>query len=346
MQDILDDVKRWNGEGKEIAMATVINTWGSSPRPVGAKMALTLDGGISGSVSAGCVEGAVVDEGIKSIKTGRSALVHYGISDDMAFDVGLMCGGKIDILVRPVKRGILDALLDAIKINHPTALATVIQGAESLLGNEKLVVEDGGIFGEIGSGWDVQVESALRQALVDGKSQSVLLSSTQAADEITVFLDVMLTPLTLMVIGGVHIAIPLVTIAKTLGFHTIVIDPRKRFANQERFPHADQIIQSWHEEAFAQAPITSSTAVAVLAHDPKIDDPALIAALKGPAFYVGGLGSKRTQGLRRQRLQEAGLSEEQINRLHGPVGLNIGAKTPEEIALSIMAEIIQVKNER
>jgi xanthine dehydrogenase accessory factor len=186
---------------------------------------------------------------------------------------------------------------------------------------------------------DPPVLDLAQEALAQGESRRVILN-----EDIEVFMEVILPPPTLVAVGGVHITIALMTLAKTLGYRTVVVDPRSAFGNETRFPHVDQLIQSWPQEAFEQIPLTRSTAVAMLTHDPKLDDPALKIALPSHAFYVGALGSKTTQAKRRQRLLEEGLTEEQLNRLHGPIGLDIGAGTPEEIAMSIMAEIVAARN--
>src|SRR5215217_1297525 len=202
-----------------------------------------------------------------------------------------------------------------------------------------LLHEDGSVTGSIHDELDAIALDLAKETLSQGESRRVMLN-----EDIEVFMEVILPPPTLIAVGGVHITIALMTLAKTLGYRTVVIDPRSGFGNKERFPSVDQLIQLWPEEAFQQVPITRSTAVAMLTHDPKLDDPALKIALPSPAFYVGALGSRTTQANRRQRLLEDGLPEEQLNHLHGPIGLEIGAGTPEEIAISIMAEIVAARN--
>jgi xanthine dehydrogenase accessory factor len=199
--------------------------------------------------------------------------------------------------------------------------------------------ESGRVAGTLGATLNDQILRFAAEALDKGESQRVMLK-----DDVEVFMEVILPPPTLIAVGGVHITIALMALAKTLGYRTVVIDPRSSFGNQERFPNVDRLIQLWPDEAFHEIPITRSTAVAMLTHDPKLDDPALKIALASPAFYVGALGSKTTQVKRRQRLLEDGLTEQQLDRLHGPIGLEIGAGTPEEIAISIMAEIVAAHN--
>jgi xanthine dehydrogenase accessory factor len=341
MRDILPDLENWHADhpGKAIALATVIQTWGSSPRRAGAKMALTPDGGITGSVSGGCVEGAVFEAGVEVLKSNRPQLLHFGVADETAWEVGLACGGSIDIFVKPLDPEFFDALRSVLEAEQTAIVATVVRGPEELLGCEMLVREDGTITGSLNANLDQQVISLARDSLTQGESRRVMLN-----EDVEIFMDVQLPPPTLIAVGGVHITIALMALAKTLGYRTIVVDPRTAFGNEERFPNVDQLIQLWPQEAFHQIPITRSTAIAMLTHDPKLDDPALKVALPSPAFYIGALGSKTTQAKRRQRLLEDGLTETQLNRLHGPIGLEIGAGTPEEIAMSIMAEIVAARN--
>ena len=341
MRDILPDLNRWHAESRPIALATVVQTWGSSPRRAGAKMALTPDpdGKITGSVSGGCVEGAVYDTGVNVLKSNRPQLLHFGVADETAWEVGLACGGSIDIFVKPLDEKIFQALQSILVDETPAALVTVVRGPDELLGREMLVEENGKATGSLIDSLDKQALELARETLSTGESRRVMLN-----EGIEVFLEVILPPPTLIAVGGVHITVALMALAKTIGYRTVVIDPRSAFGSQERFPNVDRLIQLWPEEAFQQIPLTRSTAVAMLTHDPKLDDPALKIALPSPAFYVGALGSKTTQAKRRHRLLEEGLTEEQLDRLHGPIGLEIGAGTPEEIAMSIMAEIVAASN--
>jgi len=339
MRDILPDLERWREDHEKIALATVIQTWGSSPRAAGAKMALTPEGKITGSVSGGCVEGAVFEAGVETLKTHQPQLLHFGVADETAWDVGLACGGSIDIFVKPLDPSFFGALQSVYVEELPAVIATVVRGKDEILGREMLLSEDGNIAGSLGVDLDESVLNLARQALDRGVSRTVDLDETTE-----LFLEVILPPPTLIAVGGVHITIALMALAKMLGYRTVVIDPRSAFGNAERFPNVDQLIQTWPDKAFEQVPITRSTAVAMLTHDPKLDDPALKIALPSPAFYVGALGSRTTQTKRRQRLLDEGLSETQLDRLRGPIGLDIEARTPEEIAVSIMAEIVALQN--
>ncbi len=328
-RDVAKDVERWKAEGEEVALATVVRTWGSGPRGPGAKMALTKDSRIAGSVSGGCVESAVVEEGREVLETGTPRLLHFGIADETAWNVGLTCGGSIEIFVEKLDDALFRAFAEALEARRALARATVIRGAD--LGRSVLIRDGDGAEGEIGT-------AALRAL---ERSQSEVIT---AADGSEVFLDVELPPPSLVMVGGVHISIAMTAMAKSLGYRTIVIDPRGVFGNEERFPHADELIHEWSDEGLEAIGLDRSSAVATLTHDPKIDDPALMVALRSPAFFVGALGSKKTHEKRRKRLLERGLNEAELSRLFAPVGLDIGSRSPEEIALSILAQIVAVRN--
>jgi len=340
MRDILSDLENWDaGNNKSIALATVIQTWGSSPRRAGAKMAITLDGKISGSVSGGCVEGAVFDGGVEVLKSDRPQLLHFGVADETAWEVGLACGGSIDIFVQRLDPEFYESLRSVLVKEQSAVSVTVIRGSNELMGRQILLRDETSEFGTISNELDPIALNLAQETLVGGESRRSMLN-----EDVEVFAEVILPPPTLIAVGGVHITIALMALAKTLGYRTVVVDPRSAFGNETRFPNVDQLIPLWPDEAFQQIPITRSTAIAMLTHDPKLDDPALRIVLPSPAFYVGALGSRTTQSKRRQRLLADGLTDQEINRLHGPIGLEIGAETPEEIAMSIMAEIVAARN--
>jgi xanthine dehydrogenase accessory factor len=341
MRDILEEVERWRESSERIAIATVIQTWGSAPRQAGSAMALTAGGKIAGSVSGGCVESAVVESGLRCLSTGRPERLRFGVSDETAWSVGLACGGTIEVFVEPLRAEVFDAVREANHGGRSCAVATVVGGAEEILGRRLLVCDDGTVTGSLGEGLDGAVAAQAREALAAGAPRRLEPSADRPAE---IFIDVLLPAPRLVVVGGVHIAIPLVAIAKTLGYRTVVVDPREAFASAERFPDVDRLVSAWPDRALEEIGIDAATAVAVLTHDPKLDDPALAAALRSPAFYVGALGSRRTQEKRRQRLLEAGLDEETLARLHAPIGLPIGGRSPGEIALSIMAQIVAARN--
>lgn len=335
MRDILADIDHWQRDGGSIALATVIQTWGSSPRTSGSKMALTPDGRIVGSVSGGCVENAVFEAGIESLKTNRPQLLHFGVADETAWEVGLACGGSLDVFVKPLDKSFFEALHSAIENERQAVTATVIRGADEILGRELLLHEDGQITGTLGREWDEVVSKLATDVLSSGISRRVALN-----EDVEIFLEAIMPSPALIIVGGVHIAVSLTSLAKALGYRTIVIDPRQAWGNKERFPKVDRLIQAWPGDAFEQIKVTRSSAIAMLTHDPKLDDPALKIALNSPAFYVGALGSRSTHEKRRERLLSDGMTESQLSRLHAPIGLDIGAQTPEEIALAIMSEVV------
>jgi len=341
MWDILTDLQCWLEEGQSIALATVIQTWGSSPRGAGSKMAITSDGKIAGSVSGGCVENAVIEAGIQSLETNQPQLLHFGVADETAWEVGLACGGSIDVFVKPLDKVFFEEICAVIEKGQPATTVTVVRGPDGILGREFLMLENNRFTGLPGNGWDNQILDLATKVLSQGASQRVTLS-----DELEVFFEAILPPPALIMVGGVHITVALASLAKTLGYRTIVIDPRKAWGSVDRFPHVDQLLQMWPEEAFEQIEVTRSTAIAMLTHDPKLDDPALKIALSSPAFYIGALGSMTTNEKRRERLLKDGVSELQLSRLHAPIGLDIGAQSPEEIALAIMAEVVEAYRKR
>ncbi len=335
MRDILEDVTKWMEQGTEIALATVVQTWGSSPRQEGAKMAITERGEIAGSVSGGCVESAVAEVGLQVLKSGSPQLLHFGVADETAWSVGLACGGSLDVFVERLDPKQFEFLKGLLISEVPAASVTIVRGPDADVGRKiTLSTNDPSArYGSLDSGSDdPTVELALQ--VTEPSLHELKPEGLQA------FVDLMPPPPTLIVVGGNQIAIGLSKLAKTMDMRTVIVDPRRAFATKDRFPEVDQLLQAWPAKAFESVPLTASTAVVMLTHDPKIDEPALELALSSPAFYVGALGSKRTQAKRRERLKERGLSEVDIDRLHGPVGLELGADTPDEIALSIMAEIV------
>lgn len=340
MREIVEAVREWMDEGEQVALASVVQTWGSSPRRVGAKMAMTPGGRIAGSVSGGCVEAAVFEAGVETIQKGRPQLLKYGVSDESAWEVGLACGGKIEIFVQPMEREWFERILQETQADRRFATAIVIGGPEELLGKKVFLGEEERVNGAK-DGLEVMLSEKARPALEAGEPGVFLLEWEEQPLE--VFVDVVTELPRLIIVGGAHISVALAELAKTSGFSVTVIDPRKAFASRERFPHVDQLIAGWPEEALKEMKLNRETALAMLTHDPKIDDPALMIALNSPAFYVGALGSQKTQAARRQRLMENGLSEEQLNRLYGPIGMDLGAETPEEIALAIMAQIVAAR---
>jgi len=343
MKSILPDLDRWYTDGEAIALATVVQTWGSSPRQVGSKMALTASGHICGSVSGGCVEGAVYETGLAVIKTGQPQLLHFGVANETAWEVGLACGGSIDVFVQRLDREWYAALRPIITSERSGVGVTVIRGPRDLPGRQLIVKDDDQTLGSIAPEVDHAAITAAQDARHSGQSQRFKLST---AEPLEVFLDVITPSPEVITVGGVHIAIALTQLAKVMGYRTTVIDPRGVFGTDARFPHVDRLIHAWPDEALRQVNLSRLSAVVMLTHDPKLDDPALKIALPSEAFYIGALGSRATQEQRRQRMLAAGISERDLAKLHGPIGIDLGGQTPEDIALAVMAEIVAARNRR
>ena len=306
------------------ALATVVATRKSSPRPVGSKLVITEDGKLEGSVSGGCVESDVFVAAQEVMDTGVPRLLTYGITDDMALNVGLPCGGEIDVFVEPLRVRVAES--DAREVQ-----LTVIAGEP--LGAKLVVREDGTTEGD----GPPELAALATDALRRGRSH------TLEQDGRTVFADVSGPPPRLFVYGAVDTAESLCAAAKLLGWSTVVADARGRFATPDRVPSADELLVAWPEEALAQQPPDTATAIFVLTHDDKFDLPMLQAAVKSDAFYIGALGSRRNQERRRELLREAGLTDEELERISGPSGLDIGAESPAETAISMLAEALAVR---
>lgn len=346
MRDVAGQIQAWRADLSPVALATVIDTWGSSPRGVGAKLAINQDGEMVGSVSGGCVEGAVVEIGQQVLADGTPQLVHFGVSDETAWQVGLACGGEIDVYVESLADDHFQFAQEAVDDEVPAATLTLIGGLSEHLGKKMSARGNRGgeTLGSISPELDGAAREALREGIRGSHAGRVTLSEAEGERAAVAFVDVFPPPAKLVIVGGVHIAVALAEIAHILGQRTVVVDPRRSFGSEERFPGVDKLVSGWPQEVLPELGLDTMTAVAVLTHDPKIDDPALIEALASPAYYVGALGSTRTQEKRRRRLLEAGVPEEQLARLHGPIGLDIGAQDPEEIALAVMSEIVQARH--
>ena len=339
MLDILDSLEKWRTEDRSILLATVTKTWGSAPRRAGSKMGIAIDGEIPdiiGSVSGGCVEGAVIDAADRVNRSGRPELLDFGVSDDDAWDVGLTCGGKISVFVESLDRDWLATVAPPVREDLPTTTVTILGGDAA---GAKLTLDDAGsVLYRVGQ-WPEAIEIRAQDA-----ARAATSPRQVELDGVPVMIDAHQPRPRLMIVGGVHVAMPLQDFARQLGFRVSIIDPRRAFATTERFPDVDTILHSYPQKALAQLGLDASTFLAVLTHDPKIDDPALIAGLQSAAPYVGVLSSHRTHEKRLARLRDAGLTEDQLARIRTPIGVDIGASNPEEIALCIMAEIIAVRN--
>ncbi|WP_156790653.1 XdhC family protein [Rhodobacter ferrooxidans] len=308
----------WHRAGRGAVLATVVETWGSAPRPAGSQLVIAGDGAFMGSVSGGCVEGAVVLEAAAALTEGRPRLLSYGVSDGDAFAVGLACGGRIRVLLQPVGAALPEAVLAAL-----VAARTARRGV-ALLSN----LTNGAV--RLCDEADDPLAAEIRQALRSG----------HATLHGEWFIAPHLPPLRLILIGASHIAQALLPMAQACGHDVTLIDPRDAFASPERFPGA-RILHDWPDTALAGLGLDARTAVVTLSHDAKLDDPAILAALASEAYYIGCLGSTRTHAKRLERLQITGVSKESLTRIHAPVGLKIAAATPAEIAVSILAEIIK-----
>lgn len=305
----------WHRAGAGAVLATVVETWGSAPRPVGSQLAISGQGEIAGSVSGGCVEGAVVVEALEALEQGGARLLAFGVSDDDAFAVGLACGGRIRVLVEPVGAGDL-----------PEDILSALAEARAERQQVAYVVNT--------RDWSRRLIGA------DAFPDRFRLDRSGFEDDGETFVAIHNPPLRMVVVGGVHIAQPLMQMARLAGYDAVLVDPREAFASPARFP-GEVLIHDWPDAALAAQRLDARTAVVTLTHDPKLDDPAIVVALGSPVFYLGALGSPRTHGKRVERLREQGFAEAEIARIHAPVGLDIGARSPAEIALSVMAEITQ-----
>ena len=335
MRDFLNDIGDWQAQGLPIAVATVIRTWGSAPRGVGAKMALAEGNRLSGSVSGGCIESAVYEAGLEALNGGGPQLLHFGVADETAWEVGLACGGEIEVFVEALTSETEALWHEAARTGQGLAMAVMVGGPPEHIGLRAHLWADGrSDNADALPGLRVALEAALNGG---GPARAQF-------GPLDVFFDVVLPLPSLICIGAAHIAIPLADMAATLGFRVTVIDPRSAFATPARFPRIDALINDWPARALAGITLTPTTAFVALSHDPKIDDPALELALNSPAFYVGALGSASTHAKRIERLRAGGFGEADLARLHAPIGLDLAAQAPEEIALSILAEIVAVRN--
>ncbi len=341
MRDVADELAAWLAAGERVAIATVVGVAGSAPRPTGATLAATAGDRLAGSVSNGCVEAAVYAEAMAALATGRPRVVHYGISDELAFTVGLSCGGSIDVLVEPVGP-LHERALAALRADRAALIARIVSPADRV-GTVALFDGDGWAspLGPELEGIDAPARAALRAG--SPRSLELPLRDGRAA---VVFLEPLPRPATLVVVGATHVAVALARLAKDLGLRVVVADPRSALANRERFPDADEILLAWPDEALVRLRVDERTAIVLLSHDPKFDRPGLIAALRGRAGYVGAIGSRRTNERRIAWLREEGFADADLERLRAPIGLDIGARTAEEMALAILAEIVAVDRGR
>jgi xanthine dehydrogenase accessory factor len=311
MRDILETLDRWTADGLRVAAATLVGTERSAPRQPGAMLAVSERGDVVGSLTGGCVEPALYDEARGVLAGEPPRLRTFGIEDEDAFEAGLPCGGAVHVFVSELERDLVRSLATAVRLDEPIALALSISGPE--IGAQQLVS-------------------------VDGRTESAL--------EGDVFFLPLLPRPRMYVFGAVEHAAAVARVGGFLGYHVTVCDARPRFLTRERFPEADELVIAWPDEFLRTVPVDERTAICVLTHDHKFDVPLLQAALATPAGYIGALGAKRTNAERAERLRAAGVSEEALARIHAPIGLDIGARTPEEVAIAVAAEIVSLQRER
>jgi xanthine dehydrogenase accessory factor len=362
VRDILDPISKWWDGGRAFGLATVVRTFSSAPREPGAAMAVSADGEAVGSVSGGCVEGAVYELASEVRDSGQAVLQTYGISDDDAFAVGLTCGGIIDIFVEPVSQETFPELGEvaaAVRADQPVAVATVIDGP-GRVGARRVIWAPGEPGQENGHGPDGRRSSGtlgsgdrLDQA-VDDDARGMLAQGLTAVrrygpdgerrgDELSVFVQSFAPPPRMLVFGAIDFAAAVARAGKFLGYRVTVCDARPVFATRRRFPDADEVVTDWPHRYLAKQSVDVRTVICVLTHDPKFDVPLLEVALRTPAGYIGAMGSRRTHDDRLARLREVGLTEDELARLRSPIGLDLGARTPEETAVAIAAELIQLR---
>ncbi|MEO7979385.1 MAG: XdhC/CoxI family protein [Sporichthyaceae bacterium] len=344
MHDVVDEVARLHEAGGRFALATVVGTWRSAPRQPGAAMVVSPAGEPLGSVSGGCVEGAVYELAQEVIAGGEAVLQRYGVSDDDAFAVGLTCGGIIDVFVEPVDASTFPELPDvvaSVRAHEPVAVATVVDGPGEA--GAHLVVWPDRKAGGLGTPrLDAAVGDDVRGMLDHGATGLLHIGpdGERRQDELSVFVQSFAPAPRMLVFGAIDFAAAVARVGKFLGYRVTVCDARGTFATRKRFPDADEVVVEWPHRYLAAQPVDSRTVICVLTHDPKFDVPLLEVALRTEAAYIGAMGSRRTHDDRLARLRDEGVSEEELGRLSSPIGLDIGARTPEETAVSIAAEIV------
>lgn len=345
MRDLLESVERWLREGKHVALATVIATERSAPRDPGAVLAVTDGLEVAGSVSGGCVEAAVIEEATDVIRTGHPKRVTYGISDEQAISVGLSCGGIVHIFVESLTATAetFATLARAIRDGVPVAVATEVIGPHA---GGKMLVTPGGTDGGLGDpilNTAVAVDARVMLEHAETGVRRYGMSGAAGREDVEVFINTFAPPARMYVFGATTHASAVARIGKFLGYRVTVCDAREALATRERFPDADEIVVRWPDEFLAQAPVDTRTVICVLTHDPKFDRPLLKVAVATPAGYIGILGSRRTHAARCRMLRAEGMNETALARIRAPIGLNLGARTPEEVAVSVAAEIIAMR---
>ena len=328
MRDVLPTLEGWIHEGRRATLGTVVRTQRSAPRLPGSVMAVAETGEVAGSVTGGCVEPAVYIQSEEVLQGGAPRLASFGYADEDAMEVGLPCGGSVDVFIEPLDHDLVARVADAVRAERPIAYVTAIGGDEP--GRARVVERDG----EDGDA----VDAAVRPLLALARNEIVDVGGTPW------FVSSIVPRPAMYVFGAIDFASSLATLGRFMGYRVTVCDPRAIFVTPARFPDADELVTEWPQEFIARAPVDERTAICVLTHDQKFDVPALQAALQTPAGYIGAMGSRNTTDRRRAALREAGVTEEELARVHAPIGLSIGGRTPEEVAIAIGAEIVQVAN--
>lgn len=350
--DILSDIERWTREGDDVALATVVRVRGSSPRPAGARLAVSRSGRMSGAVSAGCVESEVHRRALEALDSGRPDLVRFSVADAPELDVGLSCGGTIDVLIEPVAFGADDwrTIGEMLRSQERLAIAEIVEPTH-LRGAKMIFSTSGEVTRESARGdFPTELETAAaREAvallgLADGGA--VTIDVPVAQGEASIFIQSFAIEPRLYIVGGTEIGAALCKLAKVMGMRVTIVDPRTAYGARERFPDADEVVRAWPNEVLDSRRLGVSSAVVTLTHDAKLDLPALVCALRSKAGYIGALGSRRTHEKRKAALAVEGFTDEDITRVHGPVGLDLGGASAAEIALSIIAEISAARNGR
>jgi xanthine dehydrogenase accessory factor len=342
MRELLSTIDAWRAEDRGFGRAVLIRVFGNGPRPEGATLLVADDGSIAGSVSGGCIEGAAAEEVAQARRDGRSRVIRFGISDEQAWGVGLACGSTIDVLIEPELRPEIETAAResagvAIAVQLPPDSPGDDPGPHPISTGEPadvMVIKPGADTPVAG-----ELDDAARTLVERRRSAVVLLNGEQY------FIETFAPPPRIVVFGAIQAAIPLVRIAHELGYRVVVTDAREAFASRERFPEADDVLVGWPDEIAEHVALSGDDAVVVMSHDPKLDEPAIVASVQAGCRYIGAMGSRRTQARRRERLLAEGLTEDDLARLHGPIGLDLGGREPGEMALAILAEIVAERND-
>ena len=344
MKEILPDLDLWQSQGEDIALATVVQVRRSAPRPPGARLCITRSGRMSGSVSGGCVEADVFERAMQVLDTRKPEVANYGIADELGFEVGLSCGGSIDVLIEPF---VVDAEWNSLRRSverEQEAVYAIGLAPESVLGRKLVRLDASRSIGSIAPSLDSHISDEGEKLLQVGGTKIVFLP--YEGEQAQVYMEAFRPSPSLLIVGATHTAMSLCRLATEVGFQVTVVDVRTALATPERFPDASRIIHAWPDEALAQVPLESYSSLVVLTHDPKFDVPALACGLRSQARYVGAQGSRSTHEGRKQQLRQQGFTDADLARIRAPIGLDIGSRTPAELALAILAEVLAVQYNR